>query len=259
VEDVIYLRQDVDAEDPKRGRSRLRSLLGEVLTDEEAALFAAALLSNMGIPGVLLVPDSDAPGPTPKEADGIAEEFFRKFSGPRRGRPLMLSHKITPHVLGFQPRQMALKEVRRIPEERISGALGVPAILAGLGAGLDSATYSNARELREFFTEQTLIPLWKLLAEELTWQLGQPDFGVDYDYDLTTVRALQEDQDALWTRNLAALEAGAITVAEFREEVGMEPITGTEIFLRKPTVLELASSNGDAPVDELVGANGSSG
>jgi len=53
----------------------------------------------------------------------------------------------------------------------VSAVLGVPAILAGLGAGLDAATYNNTRELREFFTEQKMIPLWSAVADELTHQI----------------------------------------------------------------------------------------
>ena len=246
IDDVVYLRQDVDTHDLKRGTSKLRTVLREVLQDEEAGLFAAALLANMGIPGVMLIPDlgPGEPGPDEKEAEAVAKQFHQRFSGPRRGRPLMMTGKVDVKVLSFNPDQMNFEIMRRIPEERISAVTGVPAILAGLGAGLDKATYSNARELREFFTEQSVIPFWSLLEEEYTWQL-MPDFGGgELGYDLTDVRALQQDQDALWKRNLEALERGAITVAEFRKAVGLEEIPGTDIFLRAPTVLELASVTG---------------
>ncbi len=244
VDDVIYLRQDVDTKDLKRGTSKLRTVLREVLQDEEAGLFAAALLANMGIPGVMLIPDLDAgePGPSKDEADAVAKSFYERFTGPRRGRPLMMTGKVKVEVLSFNPDQMNFEVMRRIPEERISAVTGVPAILAGLGAGLDKATYSNARELREFFTEQTIVPNWELLEEEYTFQL-MPDFGGGVlSYDLSEVRALQQDQDALWKRNLEALERGGQTVAEFREAVGLKTLPGTDIFLRSPTVLELTAA-----------------
>ena len=37
--------------------------------------------------------------------------------------------------------------------------------MTGLGAGLDSATYNNTRELREFYRTK-LIPLWKMVASD---------------------------------------------------------------------------------------------
>lgn len=235
-QDVVYLRQDIDPLDMKSGRSKLLTALREVLTDDEAATFAAALLSNMGVPGVILVPDLQPgeEGPSSTEADQIAEQFHRRFSGPRRGRPLMMTGKVTPHVLSFTPDQMNFESLRRIPEERISAVLGVPAILAGLGAGLDAATYSNARELREYFTETTVSPTWELLEEEYTYQLLQAEYGGTeaMEYDRAKVAALQEDQDKLWTRWQTALDSGAVTVAEYREALDLEELPETDIFLR---------------------------
>ena len=77
---------------------------------------------------------------------------------------------------------MNLIELRRLPEERVAAVMGVPAVLAGLGAGLNSATYNNTRELREYFTEQKLVPLWRTVADELTYQL-LPEFDLEPDSD----------------------------------------------------------------------------
>jgi hypothetical protein len=118
---------------------------------------------------------------------------------------------------------MDLKVLHRVPEERISAVLGVPAIVAGLGAGLDRATYSNFREAREAFTETKLIPLWRSLAATLSMSL-LPDFGdttsTIVEFDITDVRALSDDQDAQATRLKTLVEAGIITVDEARAELG---------------------------------------
>lgn len=244
VEDVIYLRLDIDPKDMKRGRSKLSTALKEVLTDDEAALFSAALLANMGVPGVVMVPDlqpGDKP-PTEDQANEAADVFYERFRGSKRGRPLMMAGRWTPHIMSFNPEQMNFEALRRIPEERISAVIGVPAILAGLGAGLDAATYSNARELREFFTEETVVPLWKMLAEEYTYQLGIPDFHIgEYRYDVGKVAALQEDLADLWKRWQNAVTSGLVTVAEFRAAVGLEVNAGDDVYLRPPTLLELAA------------------
>ena len=128
-------------------------------------------------------------------------------------------------VVSFSPDQMNLSELRKIPEERVSAVLGVPAILAGLGAGLDAATYNNTRELREFFTEQKLVPLWKAVASELTHQL----LRVDYDdndnyvkYNLEDVRALSTDKDDIYKRMNTAVAGGWITIGEARKQAGLK-------------------------------------
>ena len=99
--------------------------------------------------------------------------------------------------------------------------LGVPAILAGLGAGLERATYSNAKELREFFTEQKLIPMWNHFANEFTKQLLLQDFEDNkafcFKYDLSDVRALSQDEDATMQRIVTGFNAGFVTVNEARQ------------------------------------------
>ena len=121
---------------------------------------------------------------------------------------------------------MKLQELRRLPEERVSAVLGVPAILAGLGAGLDSATYNNTAELREFFTEQKLVPLWKTVANELTHQLLLPDFGESRlmcEYDVNNVRALTNRHGCnLYKRVKHGVQGGWITIGEARKVVGLE-------------------------------------
>ena len=88
---------------------------------------------------------------------------------------MVLSGSMSVEKMSFSPSELDIGTLRRIPEERVSAVLGVPAILAGLGAGLERATYSNAQQLREFFTENKLIPLWRMVGTELTYQLLQKD------------------------------------------------------------------------------------
>ncbi len=144
--------------------------------------------------------------------------------------------------MAFSPQELDYKGLRRLPEERISAVLGVPAILAGLGAGLDRATYSNAGELREFFTEQTLAPLWRRMAAECTLQLGT-DFALtpsqQVAFDIGQVRALQADEDALFDRWVKAVQAGTATVADFRRAVGLETTEADDVYLRPVSQLEV--------------------
>lgn len=254
VADVIHLRLAVNPDNPRKGRAPIHSVLREVLTDEEAGQFAAAMLRNMGVPGVVLTPaNSDDYGPDPQEADQIADTWEQRFGGQNRGRPLVMSGgAMKVDIVSFSPQQLEYSALRRVPEERISAVLGVPAILAGLGAGLDRATYSNAGELREFFTEQKLAPLWRLFGAQLTLQL-LPDFDDRPQrrmaFDTSAVRALQDDQDALFTRWLAAVSAGAATVADFRRAVGLDATDTDEVYLRPSTLFEVPY--GESPTERI--------
>ena len=243
VGDVVHIRQGIDPNDHRRGHAPLKGVLREILGVEAAGQWSAALLHNMAVPGVVLSPRNDSlGGPTREEAEAISESYKQKFGGNNRGAPMVLSGSMNVDIVSFSPDQMKLQELRRLPEERISAVLGVPAILAGLGAGLDSATYNNTRELREFFTEQKLIPLWKMVASELTHQLLEPDFGQDNatcEFDYNKVRALAEDMDELYKRVNTGVQGGWITIGEARKVVGLDADERHNIYLRPLNTVQI--------------------
>jgi HK97 family phage portal protein len=142
VDDIVHIRQGIDPNDHRRGHAPLKGVLREILGDEAAGQWSAALLHNMAVPGVVLSPRNDSlGGPTREEAEAISESYKQKFGGQNRGAPMVLSGSMNVDIVSFSPDQMKLQELRRLPEERISAVLGVPAILAGLGAGLDSENF----------------------------------------------------------------------------------------------------------------------
>ena len=242
--DMIHLRQNVDPLDMRRGYAPLKGVLREIAGDEAAGQYTAALLHNMAVPGVILSPRDDAMGgPTREEAEAIAEMYKQKFGGQNRGAPMVLSGAMNVEIVAVAPDQMKLAELRRIPEERVSAVLGVPAVLAGLGAGLDSATYSNTKELREFFTESKMVPLWSMVAQELTHQLLKTDFqGNDNEYceyDIDNVRALADDKDNLYKRMNTAVQGGWVTIGEARKVVGLEADERHDVYLRPLNMIQV--------------------
>tara|TARA_B100000029_G_scaffold479190_1_gene526018 strand:+ start:1264 stop:3219 length:1956 start_codon:yes stop_codon:yes gene_type:complete len=242
-EDMVHIRQGIDPNDHRRGHAPLKTVLREILGDEAAGQFTFALLDNMAVPGVVLTPRNDGyGGPTREEAETISAMYKEKFGGANRGAPMVLSGAMNVEVVSFSPEQMRLAALRRIPEERVSAVLGVPAILAGLGAGLDSATYNNTKELKEFFTEQKLIPMWRTVAAELTHQLLIPDFGetgLMCDYDIQSVRALQPDVDNLYKRVNMGVSGGWITIGEARKVVGLEVDKTHDVYLRPLNMIQV--------------------
>jgi len=252
-EDMIHLREKIDPRNHRRGLAPLRSVLVEVLGDAAASQMAAALVKNMGVPGVVISPKNDL-SMTSDEAENIAEVFGRRFGGENRGRPLVISGgEVDIQTLSFTPRDLEIGKLRHVNEERISAVLGVPAILAGLGSGLANATYSNAKELREFFTEQKLIPMWKNVSNDLTNQLLLEDFEDDnsysFKYDLSDVRALSQDEDAEMQRVVQGLNAGFITVAEARKATGFNSDNpNMDVYLRGLTQVEVPADGSDVRI-----------
>jgi HK97 family phage portal protein len=242
-EDMIHLRERIDPRNHRRGLSPLRSVMVEVLGDAAASQMGAALVKNTGVPSVVISPKNDL-SMTSDEAEHIAEVFGRRFGGENRGRPLVISGgEVDIKTLSFSPKDLEIGKLRYINEERISAVLGVPAILAGLGSGLERATYSNAKELREFFTEQKLIPMWNHFANEFTKQLLLADFedNTDYcfKYDISDVRALSQDEDATMQRITQGFNAGFVTVNEARQATQLPPLDNGDYFVRDMTIAEV--------------------
>ena len=248
----MHIRQGIDPNNHRRGFAPLKSVLRELLGDEAAGQYATALLHNMAVPGVILSPKDDATGgPSREEAEAIAKMYKSKFGGSNRGAPMVLTGPMDVKPVSFSPDQMDLKELRRLPEERVSAVLGVPAILAGLGAGLDAATYNNTKELREFFTEQKLIPLWKTVANELTHQLLLEDYTNDDStycaYDLNEVRALASDKDDTYKRMNMGVAGGWITISEARKAANLDTDDTHDIYLRPLNMVAVPIELGNQP------------
>lgn len=249
-EDVVHFRYGIDPSNQRLGLSPLRSVLREVYTDQEAAAFTSHMLVNLGVPGLLVSPKGDIM-PSADDVQAVKDEISDGYTGANRGAPLVFSGPTDVQQFGFSPAQMDLKNLRRVPEERVSGALGIPAIVAGLGAGLDRSTFANYAEAREAAYEDNIIPTQRLLASTVRFQL-LPDFALDpwdyeFGFDLSRVRVLQEDQDALATRYATLVTGQIATVAEGRRAVGLEATAADEVFLRTFATIAVPRDAGPTP------------
>lgn len=248
--DVIHIRNGIDPQNVRKGCSPMQAIVREVYSDEEAALWTAAVLHNDGALGVVISADGDAVI-GPDEAPQIKQTFRDTFGGSHRGETMVVSSKIKIDRLSVDPEKMNLASLRQIPEERITAALGVPAVVVGLGAGLDRATYSNLAALREAAVEDTLLPMYRVFAEELKAQL-MGDFEANVDafelyYNTEGIRELQPDADKLVEREALALKSGGQTIDEFRAATGRDPLPNGA-----GNVLLIPAAVNPTPIDQLI-------
>jgi phage portal protein BeeE len=235
LQDVIHFRAGIPhPQNPRKGLSPLAAVLREVCADNEAATFSAALLRNMGIPGVIISPSKEEVHFSPEQHEKLLALWSSKFKGDRRGEPLVAPIPLQITSPGFSPEQLVLDSVRRIPEERITAALGISSIVVGLGAGLDRSTYSNYKEAREAAYESNIIPTQRMLANQLTRYL-LPEFGMNSGerlyFDVSEVKGLREDQDALHRRVVQGYQGGVITRAEARSALGWPVGEGDAVYV----------------------------
>ena len=246
-ESIVHFRDGADPHNLRKGLSPLKSLFREIATDNEASQFAAIMLKNLGVPGVII-----APAATDRTIDATMAEanklkFMETFGGDRRGEPMVMTAATDVHVLGFSPEQMNLRNLRRIPEERVSAIFGIPAIVAGLGAGLDRSTFANYSEAREAAYESTIIPMQRLFGSKVRQQLlkeFEPDVSsFQITFDNSRVRVLQEDENKRSERIGQQVTSGIRKLSEARIDLGLDTGPHEDVYLRPMAVVEVRAED----------------
>lgn len=248
VQDVVHFRNGMDPKNVRKGLSPLGALLREIVTDEEAAEFTHTILRNMGVTGMVISPSTDKGKISQPDADKIKASVMSRTTGDRRGEPLVIGGSIKVDQMATDVTRLDLGSIRHLPEERITAIFGTPAILLGLGTGLQNATYSNVDGLRRIFYENKVIPLQGFVAADLHTQLLE-DFEADTEsfmvsFDNENVRVLKEDETQQVDRLIKELESGGLTVNEYRAERGREPYP-TDMYMLSSRLTPIA-------VDDIV-------
>ena len=99
--------------------------------------------------------------------------------------------------------------------EEVSRAYGVPRPLL---SDLERATFSNVNAAERFFWRNTMVPEMTFLAGQVTRKL-LPMLGyenLEMQFDLSSIEALAEDENARTTRETQLLDRGVLTINELR-------------------------------------------
>lgn len=231
-EDVVHLKwPTVDPDQPWLALAPLISIAREVDTDNEATRYQYALLFNDATPRTAIrMPPGQRPL-TPDEANRAKATFRQRYGGDNRGDVALLENGADIVRLNLNMEELAFDALRRVPEARISAGFLIPPEYSGLTVGLEHSTYNNVNEARRGFFEDTIVQLLALDAGELAQDLGE-DFGGDVvvEHDLSKVVALQENEDAKWTRAINGWDKGLITQNEARRHIGMEDDPAGDVF-----------------------------
>ncbi|HUV74799.1 MAG TPA: phage portal protein [Anaerolineae bacterium] len=207
-------------------------------TDNRATNYVASFFDNAAVPkGLLSVKGriDDA------EEKRLKKRIHAQFTGQGGWHDtLILGEGSTWTELAETFKDMDFPNLRKMTESRICMVFQVPPILIGAFVGLEHATYSNYGEARESFWKETLMPFYRKLQDTLNRGLA-PEFGPDVRmrFDFSTVMALQEDKNQIWTRAREAATAGFITVNDFREQVGLPRVQDGDVFLRPMMISEI--------------------
>ena len=261
VEDVVHFRFGLDPQDPKVGMSPLKAAGVEVYTDTMAADWTATLLRNGGAPGIVLTPEKGVQGIKPAELSRMKEYLEEQYTGGNRGKPLVAPKAMKVQSFGFNPQQMDMKSIRRVTEERVTGLVGIPAVVVGLGAGLEHSTFKNVEEARNMAYENCMIPTQWIMVDGLRNQLLLADFETDglmeILFDLSKIRVLQEDQNKMAERVTELYKNGIITRRMALNDLGKPTDDSDDVRLVPLNMQLLPAGEIELPMPTDGGSSGS--
>lgn len=240
VRDIVHFRFGLDPRDTRMGISPLRPLLREITTDDEAQIFSAVILRNMGVPGLLVSPKDATIRPSKADVDELKEYMGTQFTGARRGKALVLGTPTDVAQFGFDPNKLMLTNLRDISEERVCAMLGLPAPVVGFGSGMQATKVgATMREFVKLAWVQCLSPIQTSLARQGGRQL-LPDFVSQtrryrIKFDTSEVSGFQEDDNQSAERTSKLVLAGILRVDRAQAQLGLEVDDTQKIYLRPST------------------------
>lgn len=229
--DIVHVQDGTpDPYNPLKSLSPLKSVMRLLMSDNQIAVYLYGILRHP-IPSVLLSPKDKKIDPDQEMVDGLLRSLYKRSGGENAGGIAVPNVPMDATTLGYKPDEMAVDKLPKIGEERITAIFGIPAIVVGLGAGLQRSTFANVNAARDMAAENFLKPTWAKIASALTTQL-LPDFdrseGVRFAFDLREVGILQEDEDALHKRVREDFAANLIDRATALTRLGMKPDPATD-------------------------------
>jgi len=242
-EDVVHFRHGIDPRNLRLGLAPLHATIREIFMDLESSNFVAALLRNLGVPGMVLTPEAGVQA-DPEDVAAVKTWLREAFAGDRRGQPLVLGSAAKVQQYGFNPQQMDLSVTRDVAEERVCACLGIPAAVVGFGAGLQTAKVgATMGELRKLAWTNGVIPLQRSLADEIERAL-LPDFeaaprGFELEFDASELVALEDDLVKRAARWGTMVSGGYALVSEAREALGLDVDPTDRIYLRPFSAIEV--------------------
>ena len=252
-EDVLHFRFGFDPQNPRKGLAPLRTVMRELFTDAEAANWTASFLRNGAVPSIMVMPKENANIlQNDDDLKATKADLLASFTGDRRGEPMAIGAPVDIAQFGYNPEQMDLASIRRIPETRAAAVLRLPPIVMGLLSGLEFATYANFREAERVAYRANLIPTYRNMAGTLHTQLlSRFEQNIDLfevQFDTSQVEALQENADERAARWRGLWVDGVAELGEARAEVGLTVDPAIHSIRRVPlAVLEIPAGEAAPP------------
>ena len=171
-EDIIHLRwrrgpDGITGIGPLMGTAG-----GEMHSDYIAQAYTTALLSNMGVPGLMLSPLFESSDISPDEANAISMAINHGTGQGGQGNAVVLSKPFRVDEMSGVSGIADTRRLRWVSEERICAACKMPAALMNIGTGSEQTRVGATMEsLVRLFWSSSVIPFIQGLTEQMSEQM----------------------------------------------------------------------------------------
>ncbi len=207
------------------GLSITEPIAREVDSSNEATEWQKKVFENEGRPGMAVFVHGFL---TDDQWDRLESQLKSKHGGAKNaGKSIVIEGDGTGDIkpYSWSPKEMDWLESNRELSRKICIGYGVPPMLLGIPG---DNTYSNMKEAREAFWEETIIYYLDLIKGEINNWIFSEDEQTFLDYDLSQISALAGKQEKLWER---MEKATFLTINEKREAVGYDTREGGDVIL----------------------------
>lgn len=217
---ILWLR-NYNPLDEHAGLSPLAPARLPVEMARDGLRYNRSFLQNSAQPDYIILTDNQL-------TDHDINDFYHRWETRHRGphnarRPAIANFIRDIKPLGLSHRDMDFIQSLRWSLEEVSRAYGVPKPLL---SDLERATFANINAAERIFWRNTIVPQLHLLAEQLNHHL-LPKLGyqnLQIHFDLTSIEALQEDQNKRVQREIQLLDRGVLTINELRQNHHLPPV-----------------------------------
>ena len=170
--------------------------------------------------------------------DAEVEDFYNRwearYQGPSNAhRPAIANFIRDIKTLGLSHKDMDFIAGLRWSLEEVSRGYGVP---KPLPSDLERATFANVNAAERIFWRNTIVPELRFLEEQLSLmlmpRLGYPELTLEFD--LSSIEALQEDENRRVQREVQLLDQGVLTINEVRRHRNMPDLAWGDAWSKAP-------------------------
>jgi len=190
VDDVAHWTPIPDPLSDFRGMSWLTPVAREVNADLTMIAYTQKFFDNAATPNLLIRYQGKV---DPSWIAKLKAQIDATHGGIENAhKTLVLDEGADVTLVGSKFRDMLFTDLQNAGEVRIAAAGGVPAIVAGLQAGLDASTMANYAAAYRNFADSTMNPLWRGVCAALSKFVEAPRPGVELWFDTRDIPALRD-------------------------------------------------------------------